>query len=94
MSRSFNALRRTLYGLRLDPFVFFLFPCCIFLGLTLITMNFGWLFASLLCAVLWSFLQWTATHGRPRILARALTPNFYAVRGLNGRWTSYSAGCI
>jgi len=52
------------------------------IALVLVDLAFMWV---LLMAILFM----TSRHGHPRYLTRILTPNFYSVRLLPGRWTIY-----
>ena len=92
MSQSSNPLRRALYGLWLDPFFLWFLPYDIFLALTLATLSITWLLAALGCVFARWLLQAAAARGSPRFWVRSLTPNFYAVRCLSGRWSISVSG--
>ncbi|MCI2107053.1 MAG: hypothetical protein LKK00_10145, partial [Intestinimonas sp.] len=60
-----------------------------FVVLALIMLEQRWLFLALLWVAFCWALGRAANEGRPARLAAVLTPNFYAVRCLNGRWSIF-----
>lgn len=86
MSQSFNRIRQVCWQIRILPFMFPLVLyaaslvafCMTFIGL--------WFGVALCWVAVILVLERTSPHGRPRWLARKLTPNFYSVRLLSSRW--------
>lgn len=97
MNRSFNTLRRIWCQLLVDPFLLLLVLGYVILLLAACASSNGLLvgIATLLVdiAFMWvllmAVLYMTSQHGHPRYLTRILTPYFYSVKLLPGRWTIY-----
>lgn len=87
MSQGF---KKFLWQLRIEPISqLMLMGYAIFLVLTVLTLNEIYLILCLSWVLLFTILGRTANNGHPAWLATVLTPNFYAVRSLNGRWSIF-----
>lgn len=85
-----QGFRKLLFQIRLHlPSQIMLGGYLIFVVLALITLEQRWLFLALLWVVFCWALGRAANEGRPAGLSAVLTPNFYAVRCLNGRWSIF-----
>lgn len=95
MKQSFNRLCRVWHQLRTDPY---LPPAMLGYSVLLlafcITSDALWLGAAIAWVALIYLLTRTCPYGRPRWLARQLTPNFFSVRLLPGRWTIFQRRAV
>ena len=83
MSQGF---KKFLWQLRVEPISqLMLMGYTVFLLLMVLTLNGVYLILALSWIILFTILGRTANNGHPAWLATILTPNFYAVRALNGR---------
>ncbi|MEA4934338.1 MAG: hypothetical protein VB071_12290 [Lawsonibacter sp.] len=87
MSQGF---KQFLWQLRIEPISqLMLMGYAIFLVLMVLTLDGVYLMLALFWVLLLTILGRTANNGHPAWLATVLTPNFYAVRALNGRWSIF-----
>lgn len=97
MNQSFSSVRRFWCQLLVDPFllplvlgyaILLLTACAPVSGLwasiaqVLVDLTLGWV-------ILVAILSMASRQGYPRCFSRILTPNFYSIRLLSGRWTIY-----
>ncbi|MEG2455767.1 MAG: hypothetical protein RSC08_05890, partial [Oscillospiraceae bacterium] len=93
MKPSFNALRRCYFRTITSPCTLWALGGCVpALALYLRTTCLLWSLAALAWCLLWLILERTLPRGHPRRFVRELTPNFYAVRILAGRWVVLQRG--
>lgn len=87
MSQSF---RKLFYQIRIYPiFQLMLAGYLLFIILAYVLPSGLCFLFALVWVILFSRLDRAANGGRPACLATALTPNFYAVRCLGGRWSIF-----